>query len=66
MKTWYDVEKAALNDPILHAAVTLVRQGSFTREQALLEAVLALSEVNDIQRAQLLTFIMDRPVVRMQ
>jgi hypothetical protein len=41
--TWEDVERAALNDPVLHAMLTYVRQG-ISRERALIWAVLALSE----------------------
>lgn len=53
IKTWSDLETAALFDPLLHAAITLVRQGTMTKEQALLMAVLALSDVNALQREKL-------------
>lgn len=43
-KTWLDVEAAALHDPILHMAVTLVHQGDYTHEEALIGAVLHFSK----------------------
>jgi hypothetical protein len=45
-KTWLDVEIAALHDPFLHAAVSVVKRGLATREDALITVVLALSESN--------------------
>lgn len=42
-KDWHDVELLALHDPVLHAAVTMVRQGA-SREEALIAAALALAE----------------------
>ena len=42
--TWADVERAALHCPVLHAAVTLVRAGRFTREEALTIAAVHLSK----------------------
>jgi hypothetical protein len=41
---WRDIESLALHDPVLHAAVTRVRQGGLSREEALIAAVKALSE----------------------
>lgn len=41
--TWADIESRSLFDPVLHAAVTLVRQG-MSREDALVVAALSLSE----------------------
>lgn len=43
MNDWHDIEALALHDPVLHAAVTRVRQGA-SREQALIAAVMAFSE----------------------
>jgi hypothetical protein len=40
---WSDIEAAALNDPYLHMAVTAVRHGTATREEALTAVALALS-----------------------
>jgi hypothetical protein len=40
---WHDIEVLALHDPVLYAAVTLVRQGT-SRELALIAAVKALSK----------------------
>ena len=45
MKTWNDVVDAALNCPVRHMAVTHVRAGNATREEALIAAVLYLSKV---------------------
>lgn len=45
-KTWVDVELAALHDPFLHRAVTVVKRGLATKEAALIAVVLALSESN--------------------
>lgn len=42
--TWEDIERLALHYPALHHAVTLVRRGDLTREQALILAVFALAE----------------------
>jgi hypothetical protein len=45
-KTWEDLEHAAAYDPFLYRAVTAVRKGLLTRELALIEVALALSESN--------------------
>jgi hypothetical protein len=42
--TWDDIERLALHYPVLHQAVTLVRRGDLTREQALIAAVFALAD----------------------
>lgn len=42
-QSWADVERAALHDPALHLAVTIVRHGATSREQALICAVLWFS-----------------------
>jgi hypothetical protein len=55
LKTWDYVERAALHDPVLHAAVTHVRQGHSTREEALIAAVLTFSFLQvDVREALLL------------
>jgi hypothetical protein len=41
---WADIERLALHYPVLHDAVTLVRRGDLTREQALIAAVFALAD----------------------
>jgi hypothetical protein len=41
MNDWRDIEELALHEPVLHAAVTRVRQGA-SREEALIIAVGAL------------------------
>lgn len=43
--TWEDVERLALDYPVVHAAVTMVRCGNATREQALIVLVYALAEM---------------------
>lgn len=59
-KTWSDIEIAALNDPVLQAAVAVVNLG-MSREQALINAVLTLSEIRKMQNEQLLEIIMRLP-----
>jgi hypothetical protein len=50
---WRDIEQLSLHDPVLHAAVTLVRQG-WTREEALIAAVLELTaQVRGLHGAKL-------------
>lgn len=41
---WRDIEQLSLHDPVLHAAVTRVRQGALSREEALIAAVMSFSE----------------------
>jgi len=48
--TWEDIQRAALTDPFLHQAVTMVRRGAWTREEALMRLVLTLS----VERQRLL------------
>lgn len=62
MLTWRDVEEAALHDTVLHAAVTLERTGTLTREEALIEAVLLLSKIRADQHEQLVRYMMLAPV----
>lgn len=64
LRTWADVEKAALIDPILHAAVTIARERKMTHEQVLIEAVLVLSEVMLVQREQLIGVMLHAPRVQ--
>jgi hypothetical protein len=45
-RTWQDVEREALNDPLIAFAVTMVRAGELSREDALIAATLGLAEVN--------------------
>jgi molecular chaperone GrpE (heat shock protein) len=52
-QTWKDIVRAALFDPVLHAAVTLHNQSSVNKEQALIAAALALVEINKKQREQI-------------
>lgn len=50
---WHDVELLALHDPVLHAAVTRVRQGTLSQEEALIWAVMTFSEqVTALKRAK--------------
>ncbi len=44
--TWQDLERQALNDPLISAAVMFVRVGELSREEALIAATLGLAEVN--------------------
>lgn len=48
---WSAIEEKALTCPFLHAAVTRVTTGDCTKEEALIIAALALSEVADNYRA---------------
>lgn len=60
MKSWRDVEEAALTEPILYQLVTLVERGDLTREQALIAAVLGMVTVKEQQRAMILELINTR------
>lgn len=53
MKTWEDVQRRALHDPYLRAAVTYADSGRCTREQALIVAALALSDSREQCRDEL-------------
>jgi len=59
-KTWKDVEEAALFEPVLHQAVTLVRRGDLTREEALIAAVLGLVEIKETQQKRILELMNTR------
>jgi hypothetical protein len=45
-RTWADLERQAINDPLISAAVMMVRVGEMSREDALIAATLGLAEVN--------------------
>lgn len=42
--TWEDVERLALHYPVARDAVTMVRRGEWSREQALIALVYALAD----------------------
>lgn len=42
--TWDDIERLAMHYPVAHHAVTMVRRGDWTREQALVALVYALAD----------------------
>lgn len=42
-----DIELLALREPVIHAAMSLVRNGSITYEQALMECVTVLIKQNN-------------------
>jgi hypothetical protein len=42
--TWEDIERLALHYPVAHDAVTMVRRGDWTREQALIALAYALAD----------------------
>jgi hypothetical protein len=44
-RTWADIERAAINDPLLHRLVAAVDAGYVTREQGLLDVVIGQSEM---------------------
>lgn len=44
MKTFEDIEKLAMTDPVVHKCMMLYRQGDFTKEQALIHMVATLAE----------------------
>jgi hypothetical protein len=45
-RTWADLEREALNDPLINYAVMMVRIGELSREEALIAATLGLAAVN--------------------
>lgn len=45
-RTWEDVEREALNDPLISHAVMMVSIGEMSREDALIAATLGLAVVN--------------------
>lgn len=61
IKTWDDVERAALTDPVLRQAVVRVRRGDLTREEALIYAVLGLSKICEDQKQQLIEELQRKP-----
>jgi hypothetical protein len=44
LKTWADLERASVNDPILHLVVSVVYAGLASKEQALVNAVMFFAE----------------------
>lgn len=44
--SWTDVERRALVDPLVHAALTIHHLEAMTREETLCRLVLALSDAN--------------------
>lgn len=47
LKTWDDVVSAARNSPVLRRVVELVRPDRLSREEALIQGVLALQQMLD-------------------
>lgn len=45
-RTWQDLERQAINDPLISSAVMMVRVGEMSREEALIAAALGLAEIN--------------------
>jgi hypothetical protein len=61
-KTWADVEREAMNDPLLQFAVTMVRAGEMSREEALIAAALGLAAVNRQLAEDSVKLLAERPV----
>jgi hypothetical protein len=61
VKSWRDIEDAALTEPILFQLVALVRRGDFTREEALIHAVLGLVSAKEMQRQAIVELLNTRP-----
>lgn len=61
LKTWTDIEERALFDPLLHQAVTLVRMGDLTKEEALIQVALGLSAMVEDQRTRLIEDLQRKP-----
>lgn len=59
-KTWRDIEEAALNEPILYQAVTLVQRGDFTQMEALIAVTLGLVEMKKQQHEQIMDLLNTR------
>jgi hypothetical protein len=60
VKSWRDIEDAALTEPILFQLVALVRRGDFTREEALIHAVLGLVSMKEKQRQAIVELLETR------
>jgi hypothetical protein len=43
--TWEDIERLALHYPLVHQAVSYVRRGDMTKEQALIALVFGLADM---------------------
>ena len=56
---WMTIECAALTEPILHAALSAVRDGVITRDQALIRTILTLVEQNERLKTELLAWLSD-------
>lgn len=61
MKSWRDIEEAALTEPLLYQLVTIVQRGDMTREQALIQAVLGLVAMKETQRQAIVELLNTRP-----
>lgn len=61
-RTWTDVHLAARNCPVLHQMIALVAQHGLTREEALIEAVLSLSEARELLLGQVAELLQQVPV----
>ena len=66
MKTWQDVEIASLTCPYLRMAVTKVRQGQVTREEALTIVALALAEARQRLMDAEVKRLMEMPAKRVR
>lgn len=60
-KTWEDVERESFYDPFFYAAVTRVRRGDWTREQALVALAFAQLEHRARMTAERLEEMKNRP-----
>lgn len=64
--TWFDIQRAALDEPLLHQLCTLVERGDLTQRDAMIIAVLQLIEIKRLQHAHIMellnTQIRVRPV----
>jgi len=60
VKSWRDIEEAALTEPLLYQLVTIVQRGDMTREQALIQAVLGLA-MKETQRQAIVELLNTRP-----
>ena len=56
---WMTIECAALTEPILHAALSAVRDGVITREQALIRTIMTLVEQNARLTTELRAWLSD-------
>jgi len=61
-RTWKDVQMAGRNCPVIHQMIALVALHGLTKEQALIEAVLALSEARELLLGQVAELLQQVPV----